>query len=110
MYITFNDIDCEDRHFKISRDEIDESLVISIRNFGVLDPPVVLHKEGKFRIIFGFNRIQVLKNLGHGGVPAVVLPGIDAEWYIKYALLKCLKNETGPIGRLKLLLIFNFQS
>jgi len=103
MRLSLNDIDLDDRYFKISRDYIDEGLRSSIRDFGVLDPPVVVREPDRLRVVFGFNRLRILKELGHDATPAVVLPGIDAEWYVRSVLLKCHRNEAGPVGRLKIL-------
>jgi hypothetical protein len=105
MQVLIHDIDVDDRYFRISRDYIDQGLMASIRNFGVLDPPVLLRVAGKLRVVFGFNRLRILGNLGHDAAPAVILSRIEPEWYIKQALLKCQRNECGPVGRLKILVL-----
>jgi hypothetical protein len=105
MQVLLNDINFDDRYFRISRDYIDQGLMASIRNFGVLDPPVVMQVSGKFRVVFGFNRLRILGNLGHEAVPAVILDRIEPEWYIKQVILKCQRNECGPVGRLKILVL-----
>jgi hypothetical protein len=103
MQISLDDIDLEDRHFKISRDHIGGDLRASIRDFGVLDPPSLIRKSDRIQVVFGLNRLSILKELGHATVQANVLASMDAEWYVRGALLKCNRNETGPVGRLRVL-------
>ena len=100
MQVLLREIDFDDRYYMIGRDHIDQDLTSSIRNFGVLDPPVIMQTKGKFRIVFGFNRLRILKSLGHDAAPALVINKIEPEWYIGRALLKSRRNECGPIGRL----------
>jgi hypothetical protein len=105
MRVLISDIDFDDRYYMIGRDHIDQDLLSSIRDFGVLDPPVIMQTGGKFRIVFGFNRLRTLKSLGHDAAPAVVIDKIEPEWYIARALLKSRRNECGPMGRLRMLVI-----
>lgn len=105
--ISLEDVDLEDRYFKISRNGIGDELRSSIRDFGVLDPPVLIDGGGRYRVMFGFNRIDVLRGMGIQSVDALVVPGVDPEFFINRALLKCLRNEAGPVGRLRLLTIMS---
>ncbi len=105
MRVLLSDIDFDDLYYMIGRDDVDRGLLSSIRDFGVLDPPVMLHAKGKFRIVFGFNRLRILKGLGHNEAQALVIDKIEPEWYIGRALLKSQRNECGPIGRLRILVI-----
>ncbi len=100
--ILLKDIDFNDRYYKISRNQIDDELRSSIREFGVLDPPVVIDRNGRYRIVFGFNRLEVLRESGALSVESVAMNGMDDGWYIGRALLKCLRNESGPVGRIRL--------
>ncbi len=100
------DIDFKDRHYKISRNQIPDELRSSIREFGVLDPPIVIDRGGACRVVFGFNRLEVLRETGAESADAMVLAAVDTEWYIGRALLKCVRNEAGPIGRIRLHAIF----
>jgi hypothetical protein len=103
--ISLRDIDREDRYFKISRNHIDDQLRSSIRDFGVLDPPVLVEREGACRVVFGFNRLCILNDMGADSVEALVLPGIDAEFFAARALIKCLRNESGPVGKVRIISI-----
>ncbi|HPV41957.1 MAG TPA: ParB N-terminal domain-containing protein [Spirochaetota bacterium] len=100
--ILLKEIDFSDRYYKISRNRVDDQMRASIRDFGVLDPPAVIDRGGTFRVVFGFNRLDALRENGVESVEALVLPAMDAEWYVSRALLKCTRNEAGPMGRLRL--------
>ena len=103
--VSLRDIDLEDRYFKISRNQIDDELRSSIRDFGVIDPPILVERAGAYRVIFGFNRLCILNDMGIDSVEALVLPGIDGEFFAARALLKCLKNESGPVGRIRIIFL-----
>ena len=103
MKIPLRDIDMTDRFFKISRDRIDDSLRSSIRAFGVLEPPAVESIPGGYRVISGFNRLSVLLEMGCDEVEAVILTDPGVDFFIRQAVLKSLRNEIGPMGRLKAL-------
>ncbi|MBN2161271.1 MAG: hypothetical protein JW807_17925 [Spirochaetes bacterium] len=103
--VSLEDVDLEDRYFKISRNHIGDGLRSSIRDFGLLDPPVLIDRGGRYRIMFGFNRLDVLRELQILSADAIVVPGVDPEFFLNRALLKCARNESGPIGRLRALAI-----
>jgi hypothetical protein len=103
--VLLSDIDFAERYFKISRDRVSDELRSSIRDFGVLDPPVVLDEGGRYRVLFGFNRLDVLSELGAGSADVFVLPRVDAKSFCARALLKCFRNESGPIGRTRIIAI-----
>ncbi|OHD63593.1 MAG: hypothetical protein A2176_06215 [Spirochaetes bacterium RBG_13_51_14] len=105
LRIPLADIDLEDRYYKISRNHIDDAMRNSIRNFGVLDPPVVLERDGRYRVIFGFNRLDALADCGANEVDCMVTASVDAEFFMNRALLKCQRNESGPVGRIRILAI-----
>ena len=103
--VSLRHIDRKDRYFKISRNHIGDELRSSVREFGVLDSPVLLEREGGYRVVFGFNRLGILNEMGIDSVEAKVAQEIDAEFFIARALLKCLRNESGPIGRIRIISI-----
>ena len=104
-HLLLADIDYNDRYFKISRDRVNDDLRASIRDFGVLDPPVVVRKDGRYRVVFGFNRLDVLREAGIGSADMLVAPAVDARFFCERALIKCFRNESGPIGRTRALAI-----
>jgi hypothetical protein len=103
--VSLRDIDLQDCYFKISRNQVDDELRSSIRDFGLLDPPVLVERKGTYRIVFGFNRLGILDDMGIDSVEAQVVPAIESEFFITRALLKCLRNETGPVGRIRIISI-----
>jgi hypothetical protein len=103
--IPLSSIDRDDRYYKISRNSIRDELRSSIREFGVLDPPVVEPRGGSYRAVFGFNRLEVLRELGVESADCLVAPEFGAGFFARGVLLKCQRNEAGPIGRLRALAI-----
>ncbi|HNW30202.1 MAG TPA: ParB N-terminal domain-containing protein, partial [Spirochaetota bacterium] len=70
--ILLKEIDFSDRYYKISRNRVDDQMRASIRDFGVLDPPAVIDRGGTFRVVFGFNRLDALRENGVESVEALV--------------------------------------
>lgn len=107
MKVPMRSINVSDRYFKISRDRIDDRLRASIREFGVLEQPVLMAVPGGYRVISGFNRLAVLIELDRHEVDASVVQEANAEHFVRQAILKGQRNELGPMGRLKGLDIMN---
>lgn len=100
--ISLADIDYADRYYKISRNRIDDDLRSSIAEFGVLDPPALIGGgAAPYRVVFGFNRLEALRDAGAESAEALVMETVDPEWYIGRAVLKSLRNECGPMGRIR---------
>lgn len=99
--ISLDAIDYDDRRYKISRNRIDDGLLSSVREFGVLDPPVVVEGDGLSKVVFGFNRLRALREAGAEAAVVLAVPAVDPEWYAGRVLLKCHRNEVGPLGRLR---------
>jgi ParB-like chromosome segregation protein Spo0J len=59
-----------DRRFSFSRGGGLEELTASIENIGLLDPPELLNKQGRYIIIRGARRLQALRRLGRKHVEA----------------------------------------
>ena len=55
--------------------------------------------------MFGHNRLAAAAEIGLESVNAVVVERIDPADYRKRALLKCARNEAGPVGRIKMVLV-----
>jgi len=103
--IPLSSIDPGDSYFNISRNIVRDELKSSIREFGVLDPPVVTPHGGAYRAVFGFNRIAALRGLGAAHADCLVAPEVSAGFFARGALLKCQRGEAGPIGRLRALAV-----
>ncbi|MDY6935905.1 MAG: ParB N-terminal domain-containing protein [Spirochaetota bacterium] len=93
-------IDQGDDFFRLSKNSI-VTLKRSIDNFGLLDPPILLRRDDRYVIVFGHNRIKVLVELDYEYIDSLVLDCIPDRLFLEYILLKSLRGEIGPIGRIK---------
>ncbi len=98
-------IDLEDRRYKLSRNTVNEELKRSIRACGIIDPPLLLLKGGRYIIVTGHNRISAAAGLGIREIRSTVTESLDYETFVSGATLKCYRRETGPVGRSKLIII-----
>ncbi len=103
--VPIGEIDRGDTYFKISRNRIDDDLRASVTGFGVLDPPVVVQNGDRLRAVFGLNRLALLAEAGADSAEVAILPRLDEGWYIGRILLKCHRDEVGPVGRVRALAI-----
>jgi len=103
--IDLEEIDLENNFYKFSKKIIDDRLKSIIKDYGVLEPPVLLKRDNIFTIIFGHTVIQILKELGIEYVDSFIMEELNPTLYLNQALLKHYRNEIGPIGRLHLLQI-----
>ena len=100
-------IDLNNDEFKISKPRGDDRLKQSIQSFGLLDPPVVYKDDNTYKIIYGHNRLTILKelNLAVGSVLCYITDFPEPGLFIDYALLKNFRGEIGPIGKNKFIRI-----
>jgi ParB family chromosome partitioning protein len=68
--IRLSSIDIEDQTFRITTEENIEGLSCSIRNAGLINPPIVIRKQSEYVVISGFRRIRSAVNLGWTDIPA----------------------------------------
>ncbi len=124
--VLLSGIDFENNFYKLSKNPPDNKLRTSIGNSGILDLPLLLsgaisddsgeNSRGgthyDYVIVFGHNRLRVVKELEYQSVDALVTDHIDPSTFLKFALLKNCRSEIGPIARIKLIAIlknnFNF--
>lgn len=104
-HVDLREIDLSNEEYRISRCPLDEQLIRSIKDFGVLEAPVLLRRDRGHLIVFGHNRLAALKLTGAEGCEAVMLDSVEPRGYIDYAILKIHRNELSALGRLKLMLI-----
>ncbi len=100
--LPLDSIDLADRSFKISRDLLDDGFVRSVRESGVLDPPLVLDRGARLVPVFGHNRLRALGLAGRDRTPAVVVDVLNPGEYVAGALLKHARGELGPVGKIRL--------
>ena len=112
--IRVGSIDIEDDFYKISKNRFENSLRKSIETLGIIELPLLIKNNEKYRVIFGHNRLCILNDLGIEFVDSIVAEKIDAELFLKHIFLKSYRNEIGPIGRVKFIQIlknkFNFDN
>jgi len=100
------DINVSDEYFRISRDAVSDDLLRSVREYGILQPPVLLKTESnEYRIIDGFNRLKAASLAGRDRVEAYVSDRIDIQEFIAIAIVKAYHNELGPAGKMKVLFV-----
>ena len=105
--ISVPEINLTDQFFRISQRGVQEDLLDSLKRQSLIEPLVLKKNENKpFTVIFGFNRLSCLLEIGVPEVEAIVLDEILLDHYLKYVYLKNFRNEIGPVGKLKLILIF----
>ncbi len=98
-------IDHKDSYFQITKKLNEDKMINSIKAVGLLEPPVLLGVKDKYIIVSGFNRINAIKKLGGNYVDALTVDRVERGHYIKYNLLKILRGEIGPVGKIKFILI-----
>jgi hypothetical protein len=99
--VAIDSIDFADCDYKISKPLNDDKLKNSIQSFGLIDLPVLLKNNGKYQIICGHNRINILRELSDTKVTSYVLSELLPETYIRFAILKNFRREIGTIGKIK---------
>lgn len=93
--------------FKVSRKNYQSNLVHSLKISGMLEAPVLIKTDAGYSIFTSHNRIAILRESGTIDLEAVILSDPDAELFIKHASLKTYRNELGPFGKLKTLILLN---
>ena len=73
LTIDIASVDLEDNTFRITTDTGIEDLILSIKNVGLLNPPILLKKTSGFQIISGFRRISAYISLGMLKIPARIV-------------------------------------
>ncbi|MEA3435732.1 MAG: ParB N-terminal domain-containing protein [Thermodesulfobacteriota bacterium] len=66
-------IDLEDYTFRITTETRIEDLILSIKNLGLLNAPILRKKISGFQIISGFRRISACLSLGMAKIPARIV-------------------------------------
>ncbi len=66
------DIDLLDERFRISYGEPSDELVASINAAGLINPPVVTHRDGRTVVVCGWKRILAIQKLAKSPIPIFV--------------------------------------
>ncbi len=102
--VPLDDIDASGR-YRISKSRPSAELYRSVRDFGVLEPPVLVRNRDTLAIVIGHNRIAAARGAGAGSVHARIAEKIEPGWYRPLVLLKAWRGELGPAGRVRALSI-----
>ena len=84
-------IDTDDKTYRISTGQDNQSLTDSIAALGLIHPPIVLSKKDKFCIVSGFKRVQVCHRIGMQHIPVRIACGGPTE--LAYAKLAVADNS-----------------
>jgi hypothetical protein len=107
--VIIDSIDLNDIEFKISKPLGDDRLKESIRSSGILEMPVLFKENNLYKIIFGHNRLSIIKELNLSkagtGLFCYIAQEPDPELFIGYAVLKNFRGEFGATGKSKFILI-----
>jgi hypothetical protein len=106
-YIDIERIDIDDESFNISRKILRDDLYDSIKNFGMLEKPLLLKKDNSFVLMNCHNRVRICSNLGINKLNSSVILYPDRKLFLKNLILKLFRNGAGPVGRIKALNIFD---
>ncbi len=81
-------IDIDDDSFRITTENKNDGLIVSIKNLGLLNLPLLLEKETGYTIISGFRRIDACRRLNWLELRAKVLDS-DTDRFncVKYAIM-----------------------
>ena len=99
------EINLENRLFKVSRNTVGDRFRDSVRSLGILDPPLFLREGRGCVILFGFNRVLAALDAGCREVVARVIDRFDPELFARECALKSLREELGPMGKIRALSI-----
>lgn len=99
--IPFSSIIMEDTTYKISKNNIDDNLIRSIYANGLLELPVLQDTDGRYIVVFGHNRLNILSRTGIDSVTSEIIDKLDCKFFLRGVKLKNYRGEIGPIGRLK---------
>lgn len=85
--IEMSDIDAEDNTYRITTQIPVDDLAASISDTGIINPPILKHKDSKYTIVSGFRRIEACRKLMLKYVKCRVLgPDTDETQCVKIAI------------------------
>ena len=67
-------IDLEDETYRITTSGAVEDLAKSVQYVGLINPPILVQKQGRYSIVAGFRRIAAMQKLNYGRISAQVMP------------------------------------
>jgi hypothetical protein len=103
--ISLHDI-ADDDEYRVTR-RYGDRLLRSIKQSGILIPPVLLEKEKTLKILFGHNRISLAKTCSFAVINAYIMKKFDPRYFAGEILKKDFHDLLGPAGKLKSLKILH---
>ena len=103
----------DDNTFRISRPVVSDALFQSVKELGMLEKPFILDDGDGLLPLTCHNRIQALRKLEAETVDAFIVKKPDPALFTMNTALKVRRNEVGPAGKCRALLIsqkYNFES
>ena len=85
--VHINEIDTEDHKFRISNETIIDEISDSIKEYGLLKPPILLRNKNSYSIISGFKRVLACKKNTVDIINALVMQSNDEFLCYKVAIL-----------------------
>ena len=73
--VPLDSIHCEDIRFRITEHAVSTLLCQSIRQLGLINPPVLLDHAPGYRVICGFNRLEACRQLKKAEIQCRILDG-----------------------------------
>jgi hypothetical protein len=104
--INISDIISDDS-FKISKNNYPVNLTASLKISGMLEIPYVIKTETGYKLLTCHNRIKILRESETASLKCLVLENPDVKIFMNHVSLKAYRNELGPLGKIKTLLILN---
>ena len=89
MNVPTSKLRASDRYFRFSYGADLEPLILSMTHSGIIDPLIVLDRNGTYEIVCGYRRYLAALKLGLTTVPVTVHSGSDLEAF-QMALLENL--------------------
>jgi ParB/RepB/Spo0J family partition protein len=77
-----------DETFRISTERSISDLIVSIKEEGLITPPLLVFKDDQYVVVSGFRRVDACRKAGIPGIYARVLNHLDDFTLQKYAILE----------------------
>lgn len=95
----------DDDYFRVSRKRYTASLPLSLKLSGMLEVPWIIEKDNGYIPMTCHNRIGILRETGAESLKCCILDKPDTGIFMNHLSLKSYRNELGPAGKLKSLIL-----
>lgn len=94
-----------DDYFRISRNFKNPDLAASLKNSGMLEKPFLIKRGSGYYPFTCHNRISLMSETDTTVLNAFILESPSCEIFTRNVLLKVYRNECGPLGRVKAMIV-----